>query len=61
MHGLVLTNGSSLLVLPDKQFSYAYLKMLNDDFIALGYKTELFERDGKFVLKIEDKFAIIGE
>ena len=61
MHGLVLTNGSSLIVLPDKQFSYAYLKILNDDFTALGYKTELFERDGKFVLKIEDKFAIIGE
>ena len=61
MHGLVLTNGSSLLILPDKQFSYAYLKMLNDDFTALGYKTELLERDGKFVLKVEDKFAIIGE
>jgi len=61
MHGLVFSDGSSLLVLPDKQFSYAYLKMLNDDFTALGYKTELFERDGKFVLKVEDKFAIIGE
>jgi hypothetical protein len=35
--------------------------MLNDDFTALGYKTEFLERDGKFVLKIEDKFAIIGE
>jgi len=61
MHGLVLTNGSSLLILPDRQFSYAYLKMLNDDFTALGYNTEFFERDGKFVLKIADKFAIVGE
>jgi len=61
MHGLVLTDGSSLLVLPDRQFSYAYLKMLNDDFNALGYKTEFLERDNKFVLKIADKFSIIGE
>jgi len=61
MHGLVLTDGSSLLVLPDRQFSYAYLKMLNDDLTALGYKTEFFERDSKFVLKVADKFAIIGE
>jgi hypothetical protein len=61
MHGLVFSDGSSLIMLPDKQFSYAYLKMLNDDFTALGYNTEFLERDGKFVLKIADTFAIIGE
>jgi len=61
MHGLVLTDGSSLLILPDRQFSYAYLKMLNDDFTSLGYSTEFLERDGKFVLKVADEFAIVGE
>ena len=61
MHGLVLADGFSFLILPDESFSYAYLKVLNDDFTALGYKTEFIERDGKFVLTIAGKFAIIGE
>ncbi|ACB37301.1 hypothetical protein AFV9_gp67 [Betalipothrixvirus uzonense] len=65
MHGLTfLKNGDKqirFIILPSKQFSYAYLLMLMEDMKSLGYNVTFEERDNKYILKISDKMVVIGE
>lgn len=65
MHGItVVVKDAGVLkfiIFPSKDISYAYLKILEEDFKSLGYTASLKRRLGRKILIISDKVVIIGE